>query len=91
VVTSSSPAPKPPPRSAAQIEQDLAATRARFLATLDELSVRTQPDQLSKDVSAVARSTVSQQVARAKQWAGLPTEDEPDRRLNPFHSGIRCF
>ena|GEM_PF-1144502 len=86
-MTSSSPAAKPPPRSAAQIEQDLAATRTRFLATLDELSVRTQPDQLSKDLSAVARSAVDQQVTKVKQWAGVPTADEPDRRLNPVVVG----
>jgi hypothetical protein len=86
-VTPSSPAPKPPPRTAAQIEQDLAATRARFLSTLDELSVRAQPDQLSEDVQAVVRSTVDQQVARARDWAGLPTADDPDRPLNPVFVG----
>ena len=86
-MSSSSPAPKPPPRTAAQIEQDLAATRVRFLATLDELSVRTQPDQLSQDITAVARSAVDQQVGRFKQWAGVPTPEEPDRRLNPAFVG----
>ncbi len=86
-MTSSSPAPKPPPRTVAQIEQDLTATRARFLSTLDELSVRTQPDQLSQDVRAVARSTVDQQVARVRDWAGLPTPEDPDRTLNPVVVG----
>jgi Protein of unknown function (DUF3618) len=86
-VTSSSPAPKPPPRTAAQIEQDLAATRARFLSTLDEISVRTQPEQLSQDVRAVARATVEQQVGRVKDWAGLPTPEDPDRTLNPVVVG----
>jgi hypothetical protein len=86
-VSSQTPAPKPPPRTPDQITQDLAATRARFTATLDELSVRMQPDQLGQQVSEVARSAVDEQVGRVKQWAGVPTPDAPDRTLNPVVVG----
>lgn len=78
-VTSSSPSEKPPKRTLADIEHDLAATRQRFTATLDELSVRTQPDQLGKDVSEVAQSAVEDAADKAKDWAGLG-EDSPGPR-----------
>lgn len=58
-------------RSPEEIENDLAATRARFTATLDELSVRVQPDELGQDVSRVASSAASTSIAKAKDWAGL--------------------
>jgi hypothetical protein len=60
-----------PPRSPDDIERDLAATRARFTATLDELSVRTQPEALGEDISAAARSAASDGMAKAKTWAGV--------------------
>ena len=63
-----------PPRSPDDIERDLAATRARFTATLDELSVRTQPQALGHDISVAASSAASDGVARAKDWAGLGPE-----------------
>jgi hypothetical protein len=75
------------PRTPDQIERDLAATRARFTATLDELSVRMQPEQLGKEVSATARAAVDDQVSRVKQWAGVATPDAPDRSLNPMVVG----
>jgi hypothetical protein len=86
-VSSQTPAGKPAPRTPDQIEQELAATRARFTATLDELSVRMQPEQLGKEVSATARAAVDDQVSRVKQWAGVPTPDAPDRSLNPMVVG----
>lgn len=58
-------------RTPEQIEQDLAATRARFTATLDELSVRVQPDQLGQEVSEIASAAISDGVTKAKTWAGL--------------------
>jgi hypothetical protein len=58
-------------RTPEQIEQDLAATRARFTATLDELSVRVQPDQLGQEVSEIASAALSDGVTKAKSWAGL--------------------
>lgn len=70
-VTSSSPPAKPPKKSPAEIEQELAAVRRRFTATLDEISVRTQPDELGKDVSAVAQSAADDMVATVKDWTGL--------------------
>jgi hypothetical protein len=60
-----------PQRSPEEIERDLAATRARFTATLDELSVRTQPQALGEDISAAASAAASDGLARAKAWAGL--------------------
>jgi hypothetical protein len=86
-VSSQTPAGRPEPRTPKQIEQDLAATRARFTATLDELSVRMQPEQLGKEVSATARAAVDDQVSRVKQWAGVPTPDAPDRSINPMVVG----
>lgn len=86
-MSSQTPAGKPAPRTPDQIEQELAATRARFTATLDELSVRMQPEQLGKEVSATARAAVDDQVSRVKQWAGVPTPDAPDRSLNPMVVG----
>jgi hypothetical protein len=58
-------------RTPEQIEQDLAATRARFTATLDELSVRVQPDQLGQEVSEIASAALNDGVTKAKSWAGL--------------------
>jgi hypothetical protein len=86
-VSSQTPAGRPAPRTPQQIEQELAATRARFTATLDELSVRMQPEQLGKEVSATARAAVDDQVSRVKQWAGVPTPEAPDRALNPMVVG----
>jgi len=68
-VTSTSPPKKA--RSPEEIEKDLAAVRARFTSTLDELSVRVQPDELGQDVSAVASSAAGATVDKAKEWAGL--------------------
>ena len=50
------------------VEADLAATRARFTRTLDELSVRMQPDELGQDVSEVASAAA----ARASAWRRPP-------------------
>lgn len=66
-------------RSPEEIEKDLAAVRARFTATLDELSVRVQPDQLGQDVSEVASAAATESVARAKDWAGLSEESSGPR------------
>lgn len=62
---------KPRSRTPAEIEAELAATRKRFTATLDELSVRTQPDELGKDLSDMATSAGSDLVTKAKEWSGL--------------------
>jgi hypothetical protein len=69
-VTSSSEQPKKT-RSPEQIEADLADMRTRFTRTLDELSVRMQPDQLGQDVSDIASAAASDGVDKAKEWAGL--------------------
>lgn len=72
----------PPPkksRSPEQIENDLAAARARFTSTLDELSVRVQPDELGQDVSAVAGAAAATSLEKAKDWAGL-SESSPGPR-----------
>jgi hypothetical protein len=74
----STPQPKKS-RSPEEIEKDLAATRARFTATLDELSVRVQPDELGQDVSEVASAAASESVTRAKEWAGLTEESSGPR------------
>jgi hypothetical protein len=87
VTSPSSSGPKQRPRTTAEIEQDLVATRARLTSTLDELSVRMQPDQLGKEVSDVARSAVDDQVGRFKAWAGLPDSSDPHRQLNPAFAG----
>lgn len=68
-MTSTSPPKKA--RSPEEIEKELAAVRARFTSTLDELSVRAQPDQLGQDVAEVASSAASSSLAKAKEWAGL--------------------
>ena len=68
-----------PPRSPDDIERDLAAVRARFTATLDELSVRTQPQALGQDISAAASTALRDGVARAKDWAGLGPESTGPR------------
>lgn len=86
-MSSQTPPPQPRPRTPEEIERDLAATRARFSATLDELSVRMQPEQIGKDVSATARAAVDDQVSRIKQWAGVPTPSAPNRTLNPVVVG----
>lgn len=69
-MTSSSEQPKKT-RSPEQIEADLADMRTRFTRTLDELSVRMQPDQLGQDVSDIASAAASDGVDKAKEWAGL--------------------
>lgn len=40
-------APKPPP-TAAELEADIAATRARLATTVDELVTRTQPKEIAR-------------------------------------------
>lgn len=77
-MTTSTEQPKPS-RSPEQIEADLAATRKRFTRTLDELSVRMQPDQLGQDVSEIASAAAADGVTKAKEWAGL-AEDSPGPR-----------
>lgn len=72
-VTSTS---QPRTRTPQQIEDDLAVARARFTATLDELSVRMQPDQLGQEVSEIATSAASTTVAKAKDWAGLGPDSQ---------------
>lgn len=57
----------------------MAAARARFTATLDELSVRVQPDQLGQDVSEVASAAASTSLAKAKDWAGLSEQSSGPR------------
>ena len=74
----STPQPKKS-RSPDEIENDLAAARARFTATLDELSVRVQPDQLGQDVSDVASAAASESLAKAKDWAGLSEQSNGPR------------
>lgn len=81
---SSSPVPKdassadakPVQRTPEEIEQDLASLRKRFTATLDELSVRTAPDELGKEVSDVAGAAASDGISKAKAWAGLGEDSE---------------
>jgi hypothetical protein len=77
-VTSSTEQPKQS-RSPQQIEADLAATRQRFTRTLDELSVRMQPDELGQDVSDVASAAAADGLEKAKEWAGM-TDDSPGPR-----------
>lgn len=86
-MTSQQPTPKPKPRTPTEIEQGIAVTRARLNATLDELSVRIQPDHLGKEVSEVASVAVGDQVGRFKAWAGIPDESDPNRSLNPVFVG----
>jgi hypothetical protein len=78
-VTSSTEQPKKATRSPEQIEADLATTRARFTRTLDELSVRMQPDELGQDVSDIASAAAADGMTKAKEWAGL-TEDSTGPR-----------
>jgi len=72
----SSPTPQTPARTPDQIEKDLSATRQRFTETLNEISVRVQPEQLGQDLTEVASSAAEDAVAKAKAWAGL--DDESD-------------
>lgn len=69
----------PPPkksRTPDEIEKDLAAARARFTSTLDELSVRAQPNELGQDVSAVANAAAATSLEKAKEWAGLAEDSD---------------
>ncbi len=66
-------------RSPEQIEADLAATRQRFTRTLDELSVRMQPDELGQDVSDIASAAAADGVEKAKEWAGLADDSAGPR------------
>jgi hypothetical protein len=77
-VTSSTEQPKKS-RSPQQIEADLAATRQRFTRTLDELSVRMQPDELGQDVSDIASAAAADGVDKAKEWAGLSDDSAGPR------------
>lgn len=69
-MTSSTEQPKPS-RSPEQIEAELTATRQRFTQTLDELSVRMQPDELGQDVSDVASAAAADGAEKLKDWTGL--------------------
>ena len=77
-MTSSTEQPKKS-RSPQQIEADLAATRQRFTRTLDELSVRMQPDELGQDVSDIASAAAADGVDKAKEWAGLSDDSAGPR------------
>ena len=77
-MTSSTEQPKKS-RSPQQIEADLAATRQRFTRTLDELSVRMQPDELGQDVSDIASAAAADGVEKAKEWAGLSDDSAGPR------------
>lgn len=79
-MTSSTDQPKKS-RSPEQIEADLATTRQRFTRTLDELSVRMQPDELGQDVSDVASAAAADGLEKAKQWAGLSGDAGPRPEL----------
>ncbi|WP_042385706.1 DUF3618 domain-containing protein [Streptacidiphilus melanogenes] len=52
-------------RSAAQIEADIARTRAQLAATLDELAVAVHPSTLMNQAKAQARATVDRTVGQA--------------------------
>ena len=77
-MTSSTEQPKKS-RSPQQIEADLAATRQRFTRTLDELSVRMQPDELGQDVSDIASAAAADGLDKAKEWAGLSDDSAGPR------------
>lgn len=77
-MTSSTEQPKKS-RSPQQIEADLAATRQRFTRTLDELSVRMQPDELGQDVSDIAGAAAADGLEKAKEWVGLSDDSAGPR------------
>ena len=77
-MTSSTEQPKKS-RSPQQIEADLAATRQRFTRTLDELSVRMQPDELGQDVSDIASAAAADGLEKAKEWTGLSDDSAGPR------------
>ncbi|RAG84891.1 hypothetical protein DN069_14665 [Streptacidiphilus pinicola] len=52
-------------RSAAQIEADIARTRAQLAATLDELSVAVHPSTIVGQAKAQAKATVDRTVGQA--------------------------
>ena len=66
-------------RSPQEIEADLAATRARFVSTLDELSVRMQPDELGQELSEIGVSALEATVQTAKEWMGLSEDSDGPR------------
>ena len=72
----SSPTPQTPARTPDEIEKDLTATRQRFTGTLNEISVRVQPEQLGQDLTDVASSAAEDAVSRAKTWAGLDEDSD---------------
>lgn len=77
------PEKKPEQRSVAEIEQELDSARQRLTSTLDELSVRMQPDQLGKDVSAVALSAADDGMTRAKAAVGLAPAPDGSSGVRP--------
>lgn len=48
-----------PTRSVAQIEAEMATTRARLAGTIDELSVRAQPKEIARRQAQSARAKLS--------------------------------
>lgn len=77
------PEKKPEQRSVAEIEQELDSARRRLTSTLDELSVRMQPDQLGKDVSAVALSAADDGMTRVKAAVGLAPAPDGSSGVRP--------
>ncbi|MFJ5926333.1 DUF3618 domain-containing protein [Kitasatospora sp. NPDC092948] len=53
------------PRTTAQIEADIAGTRDRLAATLDELAMRVHPATVAAQTKAKLRATVEQKAGRA--------------------------
>ena len=47
--------PKPPPPTAAQLEAEIAVTRARLATTVDELVTRAQPKEIARRQGENAR------------------------------------
>jgi len=77
------PEQKPEQRSAAEIENEIDATRRRLTSTLDELSVRMQPDQLGKDVSEVAFAAAEDGKSRVKVALGLQPAPDGSSGIRP--------
>ncbi|MFD7644165.1 DUF3618 domain-containing protein [Kitasatospora sp. NPDC059795] len=53
------------PRTTAQIEADIAGTRDRLAATLDELAMRVHPATVAAQTKAKLRATVEQKAGKA--------------------------
>jgi hypothetical protein len=78
---------KPKPRDPQEIEAELAASRDRLAANVEELSRRLQPATIVAGAKQKARVRAEEGVVQVRRMAGLPVAGEPQTGPRPEFVG----